>query len=651
MAGQTTVGNLAVDMTLNSAAFQADFSRLTKSMEVNSKAIEKGLGGIATGMKVLGGTLASVSFAALIQGSLRATEQLKVQADQLGASTTELQEFRYAGQQVGLAAGDMDKALQKLNIQIGLAAAGADKQKGLFDALGISVTGADGKARAAYDVFADLAGAIGKIENPATRAATLAALLGEELGPKLAPLLAKGADGMRTLRDDAHRLGIVLSEDAIAKSSEAAREIETLKSVLAVNISNAVADNAAGIAKLAESITDLSVAAIKLAATDIDRTEEVVAALAGAAVGSRFGLFGAGAGALIGGVGAKAANFSDASSYIYQKAGGGVAGILAQQKAALPWNRNLLEAAKLEMGLIGNYDIFKGTGLSRSSSSGSTSGVDMTALAKLLAAAKAKRPAKSPREKAADTLDFPTPEEMTRAIDELRRDAERRLKDATDLIADSVKREGGDIGKAIIGEDGLIGDDRWAKMEADAQRYVELTERAERFATQFASSLDSAFEDAIFSGKGLKDILAGLAQDLARLIIRLTVIEPLARQIGGLIAGSGSGGGILSGLGSLFGASATPEARAAGGPVSAGSLYMVGERGRELFVPRTPGMILPADVTDGLMGGGGQRVDVHVTASPELIVTSIVAGQQAGAAAAGGVVRRATRGQLMRSRG
>jgi hypothetical protein len=54
--------------------------------------------------------------------------------------------------------------------------------------------------------------------------------------------------------------------------------------------------------------------------------------------------------------------------------------------------------------------------------------------------------------------------------------------------------------------------------------------------------------------------------------------------------------------------------RARGGPVSAGEPYVVGERGQELFVPGSDGVILPAGVTaalmslPGLMGGGGSTV-------------------------------------------
>ena len=45
-----------------------------------------------------------------------------------------------------------------------------------------------------------------------------------------------------------------------------------------------------------------------------------------------------------------------------------------------------------------------------------------------------------------------------------------------------------------------------------------------------------------------------------------------------------------------------PEARDTGGPAMAGTSYMVGERGPELFVPNSSGNIVPNDATSGGFG-------------------------------------------------
>jgi len=92
--------------------------------------------------------------------------------------------------------------------------------------------------------------------------------------------------------------------------------------------------------------------------------------------------------------------------------------------------------------------------------------------------------------------------------------------------------------------------------------------------------ISSGFEDAIFSGKKLGEVIRSLGMDLMRMIFNQTVTAPLA---------AGISGAILKGF------------RAEGGPVGAGGAYMVGEKGPELFVPHSSGSIVP----NGAMGSSG----------------------------------------------
>jgi hypothetical protein len=72
----------------------------------------------------------------------------------------------------------------------------------------------------------------------------------------------------------------------------------------------------------------------------------------------------------------------------------------------------------------------------------------------------------------------------------------------------------------------------------------------------------------------------------------------------GMAKGAGKGAKIGAGLGVLGGAGMYAAGRASGGPVKAGSPYVVGERGSELFVPTTGGSIIPHAA-----GGAGPAID------------------------------------------
>lgn len=120
---------------------------------------------------------------------------------------------------------------------------------------------------------------------------------------------------------------------------------------------------------------------------------------------------------------------------------------------------------------------------------------------------------------------------------------------------------------------------------------AEETEKTKGFTNDLGLTFRSAFEDAIIEGESLRNVLAGIAEDLARLVIRRSITEPFSEAISGL----------LPDFGNIFGGF-----RAAGGPVSAGKAYIVGERGPELFMPATAGSIIP--------NGAGQSVVVNIDA-------------------------------------
>lgn len=117
--------------------------------------------------------------------------------------------------------------------------------------------------------------------------------------------------------------------------------------------------------------------------------------------------------------------------------------------------------------------------------------------------------------------------------------------------------------------------------------------------------LKSAFSDwvhgADVSWKGLiSNMLAGMAE----VVFQAQVLKPVMDGLFG--GGSTSGGGVL---GAILGG-IVQGAFAGGGSVVANRPAIVGERGRELFVPRTAGTIIPNHVL-GAFGGGGGRASVQ----------------------------------------
>lgn len=138
-----------------------------------------------------------------------------------------------------------------------------------------------------------------------------------------------------------------------------------------------------------------------------------------------------------------------------------------------------------------------------------------------------------------------------------------------------------------------------------------VNEALEAIAASGLNSLTDGITDAIVKGESLGKVFKRIANqiiaDLVRIAVQRAIIEPLANALfpgssggsGGGATGSGGGGAILNFLGGML-----KGGRASGGPVSRNDLYMVGERGPELFVPSVSGKII---ANDNLRRGGGTR--------------------------------------------
>jgi hypothetical protein len=258
MANGGLIGALRVALSLDKADYstglkqaKAEATQATAGITKSFGALKAGLAGIVAGLSI--GTLVS-----MVQRGIEYAQSLKDVAQQLGVTTEALQVYRYAGTQVGLTTSQMDSALGKLTLTIGEAADGAKKQATAFNELGINVRTADGVIKSTDQVLREMADALGKIDEPAKRARIETALLGES-GAKLDTLLAGGSAAIDNLRNAAHRLGIVLSEDQIQRADEIADKLEQMKMVLEARIAGAVADNAGAILSLVDALAKLVV--------------------------------------------------------------------------------------------------------------------------------------------------------------------------------------------------------------------------------------------------------------------------------------------------------------------------------------------------------------------------------------------------------
>lgn len=155
--------------------------------------------------------------------------------------------------------------------------------------------------------------------------------------------------------------------------------------------------------------------------------------------------------------------------------------------------------------------------------------------------------------------------------------------------------------------------DMGGAFEAVGERMIELYDRVRIAMETFGETTVSFVRPAL---ERTEEGAAAAATEMERLLAALNKYNAASSLLGGVARIPGLGflgglsniagtlGGVLNPLAGVF--SAFGGAKADGGPVSAGTAYVVGERGPEMFVPSSSGTIVPN-------GGSGMRV-VYVPA-------------------------------------
>ena len=131
------------------------------------------------------------------------------------------------------------------------------------------------------------------------------------------------------------------------------------------------------------------------------------------------------------------------------------------------------------------------------------------------------------------------------------------------------------------------------KQELQQKRIQEEAERIKgifkEIGNDIATGISDALVDAIQGTRSLADAARSIINDLATSLLRLGVNTLLKRSFGGIFSD-------LPGL-------------ANGGPASAGRSYLVGERGPEIFTPKSSGTVIP----NNMIGGGGVVNNINVS--------------------------------------
>jgi len=205
----------------------------------------KGVGdGVTTAATRIAGLAAATGIASgglvvMAQAYADATGAIGDTAERTGISRERFQELSFAAQLSGSSAETLGGALQKMNLAVGKAAEGSKDLKEMFAGLGIRLKNSNGTLKTTDELFNTFVDRISKIKDPSLQAQAAVKVFGKS-ATELLPLIRGGTAGLGEMADQARKLGVVISDDAVREGEEFGDVLDMVKMAMA-GVGNTVA--------------------------------------------------------------------------------------------------------------------------------------------------------------------------------------------------------------------------------------------------------------------------------------------------------------------------------------------------------------------------------------------------------------------------
>ncbi len=562
-----------------------------------------------------------------VKNFVGAIDDLNNAAQGAGISAVALADMRIAAQEAGVGAQDLDTAFARLNQRMNEAAGGSKEAQDAFRRVGVSVKDANGNLKGGEQLIKEIADQFRRFADGPEKAALAIDLFGRT-GAKFVAFLNQGGDGLKRFSG--------LTEESVRESLKLQEEInklsaswEAFKNTLLGSVVPAINSTINWLRNLGQVSDEV---ALKLTEQRIDKLRAQLARTATGTVGGK---------SIVDELRAEIALRDRLRAQLQREAtdrflAGGRAARGIDVPKPIPGTRED-ETKKA----ISDAERFLKSLKDQAVAAGKTAEEVLRLKAAQLGVSTAAEPyirqiekVREEAEQLKNTIEFLTAMEREREeIAERTKNAYMEQERAADALVESVLTSGERIERQLkkldeLSQSGALGraalrlglPEDEVRLRLMVELMGDLNEEVEKnksIAEELGLTFSSAFEDAIVQGKGLRDILRGIEQDILRIITRQLVTRPLADALGGILGGV-FGGPVHSQYGKF----------AAGGYIQPGTWGLVGERGPEMvFGGRTGANVVDAERSKRM--GRAITVNVNVPAN-----TSGASAQQIGAAAA-----------------
>ena len=212
--------------------------------------VAQGAKNVADKTKVLSGAAAAVGGGILATGAnaIKSADDLATLSKRTGLSTDMLQKFAYASDMVDVSTEELASAMSKMKKQM-------DANPAAFEALGVSVTNADGSFRDLESVFYESLAALSQIGGETERDLAAMDLFGKS-ADSLATIIDDGGASLQEYGQKAQDMGLILSEDTIGKLTSTGDTIDELKARTSATLVEVGAELLENLAPAIETIVE-----------------------------------------------------------------------------------------------------------------------------------------------------------------------------------------------------------------------------------------------------------------------------------------------------------------------------------------------------------------------------------------------------------
>lgn len=515
------IATLTIDLVAKLGELETGLSRATQIAERNARKIE---GAFSVVTRTIGGLASGAIFGVLASEVIRVVGALDDLADAargLGVPAEQLAAFQLSAQAAGVSSEDFGGALNRLNNLTSEASAGSKQAQQVFRALGVSFKDASGNARSTADVLGDIADKFSAYPDGVRKSALANELFGRS-GSKLVAFLSEGREGLEKF-GGASREQIESAQRLQGSIDQLSARWEKLKFSVAGGVASLLPGADAGAETLDEQLAGVG--------RQIDQVRTKLATVEEPALLAAWQI-------ALEGLEGQAERLRGKLDELNQARF--VAGANAARRVDFP-------VQVLTGEDIAKSDAAIAAAAKQAAEAAAAFGKYQDALyANALAAANAEQ-AYIRLEEAADAKMWDDYITGVRLAEQAEQDLTNQVLELAGVLGEQRK-----IAQAQkldeLARQGLVSAEqaeRAVKAIAGIRDEVDKAQDAsDRLALSFASSIGRLVD----SGGDAGDVFKALLQDITKLIVQLTVIEPLARRLKELFSSNGGGGSWLNGL-------------------------------------------------------------------------------------------------------